>query len=183
MMMINYLASGASDEGSKLETLSGIAHTTAALTRLKPVWDDKSISLISKIRLMCSLFTPIFLNACESWTLTVELQRITRTMEVRCYRKTLHIFYTDLFTNEEVYAKIQQAIGEHEDLLTIVKRRKLKWYSHVSRSSGLAKTISQDAVKVRRREGKQKKRWEDNISCWTGPRGQRLIEENGENWL
>ena len=78
-------------------------------------------------------------------------------MEVRCYRKTLHIFYTDLFTNEEVYAKIQQAIGEHEDLLTIVKRRKLKWYSHVSRSSGLAKTISQDAVKVRRREGKQKK--------------------------
>ena len=40
-------------------------------------------------------------------------------------------------------AKIQQAIGSHEDLLTIVKRRKLEWYGHVSRSLGLAKTILQ----------------------------------------
>ena len=46
-----------------------------------------------------------------------------------------------LVANEEVRAKIHQAIGHHEDLLTIVKRRKLQWYRHVSRSSGLAKTI------------------------------------------
>ena len=32
---------------------------------------------------------------------------------------------------EEVHAKIQQAIGPHEDLLTIVNRRKLQWYGHV----------------------------------------------------
>ena len=37
------------DEGSKPETLSKIAQTTAALTRLKPVWNDRSISLSSKI--------------------------------------------------------------------------------------------------------------------------------------
>ena len=47
----------------------------------------------------------------------------------------------------EVRAKIQQAIGPHEDLLTIVKRRRLQWYGHVSRSSGLAKTILQGTVK------------------------------------
>ena len=44
-------------EGSKPEILSRIAQTTAALTRLKPVWIDKSISLSSKIRLMRSLVT------------------------------------------------------------------------------------------------------------------------------
>ena len=64
-------------------------------------------------------------------------------MEMRCYRKLLCISYKDHVTNEEVRAKTQQAIGPHEHLLTIVKRRKLKWYGHVSRSSGLAKTISQ----------------------------------------
>ena len=64
-------------------------------------------------------------------------------MEMRCYRKILHISYKDHVTKEEVRAKIQQAIGPHEDLLTIVKRRKLQWYGHVSRSSGLAKTILQ----------------------------------------
>ena len=53
----------------------------------------------------------------------------------------------DYVTNEKVRAKIQQAIGLHEDLLTIVKRRKLQWYGHISRSPGLAKTILQGTVK------------------------------------
>ena len=59
------------------------------------------------------------------------------------YRKILRISYKDHVTNEEVPAKIQQAIGPDEDLLTIVKRRKLQWYGHVSRSSVLATTILQ----------------------------------------
>ena len=44
-----YLGLLISDEGSKPEILSRMAQTTAALTRLKPVWIDKSISLSSKI--------------------------------------------------------------------------------------------------------------------------------------
>ena len=52
-----YLGSVITDEGSKPDILSRIALATAALARLKPVWIDKSISLSSKIRLMCSLVT------------------------------------------------------------------------------------------------------------------------------
>ena len=89
-------------------------------------------------------------------------------MEMRCYRKILLISYKDHVTNEEVHAKVQQAIGPHEDLLTIVKRRKLQWYGHVSRTSGLAKGILQGKVKAGRRQGRQRKRWEDNIRGWTG---------------
>ena len=103
------------------------------------VWNDRSISLTSKIRLMRSLVTSIFLYACESWTLTAELQRRIRAMETKCYRKILHSSYKDHVTNEEVRARIQQATGPHEDLLTIVQRRKLKWYGHVSRSLGWPK--------------------------------------------
>ena len=85
---------------------------------------------------------------------------------------------------QKVCAKIQQAIGPHEDLLTIVKRRKLQWYGHVSRSSGLGKTILQGTVKGGRRQGGQKKRWEDNIREWTGlefGKSQRAVE-NGGKW-
>ena len=67
-----YLGSVITDEGSKPEILSRIAQTTAALTRLKPVWNDRSMSLSSKIRLMRSLVTSIFLYSCESWTLTAQ---------------------------------------------------------------------------------------------------------------
>ena len=61
-------------------------------------------------------------------------QRSKEAMDMRRYRKILHISYNDHVTDEEVRAKIQQAIGPHEDLLTIVKRRKQQWCGHVSRS-------------------------------------------------
>ena len=64
--------------------------------------------------------------------------------------------------------RTRQAIGPHEDLLTTVKRCKLKWYGHVTRSSGIAKTILEGTVLGGRRRGRQKKRWEDNIPEWTG---------------
>ena len=86
--------------------------------------------------------------------------------------------------NEEVRAKTQQAIGPHKDLLTIVKRLKLRWYGHVSHSSGLAKTILEGTVKGGRRQGRQRKRWEDNIREWTGlefSKSQTTVE-NQEKW-
>ena len=109
-------------------------------------------------------------------------------MEMRCYCKIQHISYKENVTNVEVCAKIQQAIRPHEDLLTIVKRRKLQGNGHVSRSSGLAKTILQGTVKGGKRQGRQRKRWEDNIREWTGlefAKSQRAVEKerNGENWL
>ena len=105
-------------------------------------------------------------------------------MEMRCYRKILHISYKDHVANEEVRAKIQQAIGPQEDLLTIVKMHKLRWYGHVSRSSGLAKTILQGTVKGGRRQGRQRKMREDNIREWTSlefGKSQRAME-NREKW-
>ena len=103
---------------------------------------------------------------------------------MRCYRKILCISYKDHVGNEEVSAKIQQAIGPREDLLAIVKRRRLQWYGHVSLSSGLAKTISQSTVKGGRRQGRQRKRWEDNTREWAGlefAKSQRAVE-NREKW-
>ena len=44
-----YLGTVTANEGSKPEILSRIAQTRAALTKLKPVWNDRSISLSSKI--------------------------------------------------------------------------------------------------------------------------------------
>ena len=89
----------------------------------------------------------------------------------------------DRVTHGEVRAKFQQAIGKHEDLLTIVKRSKLQWYRHVSRSSGLAKTILQGTVKGGRRQGGQRKRWEDNIRKWIGlgfAKSQRAVENRSK---
>ena len=59
-----YLRAIVSDEGSKPKVLSRIARTTAAVTKLKIIWNDKNITISSKIRLMRFLVVSIFLCAC-----------------------------------------------------------------------------------------------------------------------
>ena len=81
----------------------------------------------------------------------------------------------------------QQVIGPHEDLLTIVKRRKLQWYGHVSRLSGLANTILQNTMKGGRRQGREEEvgrqhQGMDRPGVWQVPEGsgeQGKMEETG----
>ena len=157
-----------SNEGSKSDILSRIVQTTAALSRLKIIWRDKNILLASKVKLMQTLILSTFLYACESWTLTAEIKRRIQALEMRCYRRLLNISYKDHVTNKEFRNRIQNATGVHDDLLTMVKKRKLRWYGHIPRSSGMARTILQGTVKGARRNGRPKKRWEDNIKEWMG---------------
>ena len=117
---------------------------------------------------MWTLILSTFLYACESWTLTAEIERRIQALEMRCYRRLLNISYKDNVTDREVRNRIQNAIGMHDDLLTMIKERKLRWYGHISRSSGMAKTILQGTVKGASRRGRQKKRWDDNMKEWTG---------------
>ena len=179
-----YLGAIVTDEGSRPEILSRIAQTTTALTKLKTIWNDRNLALSSKIRLMRTLVISIFLYACETWTLTADLERKIQAMEMRCFRRLLGITYRDHITNEEVRNRISLAIGKHDDLLTTVKKRKLKWYGHVTRSKGLAKTILQGTVQGGRRRGRQKRRWENDISDWTGLKLSSALRqaEDREEW-
>ena len=165
-----YLGAVVSDDGSKPEGLSRIAQTTAALTKLKPIWRDNNISLRSKVKLMRSLVISIFLYACESWTLTAELEKRTQAFEMRCYRRLLNILYKDHVTNEEVRRKIQAAFEEYDELLTLVKKRKLKWLGHVSRGICFSKDNPTGHSERKKRQtqeevGRQYQRVDRNELC------------------
>ena len=66
---------------------------------------------------MRSLVISIFLYACESWTLTAELEKRTQEFEMRCYRRLLKISLKDYVTNEDKCRKIQAVIGKYDELL------------------------------------------------------------------
>ena len=103
--------SNLSYEGSKSYVLSKIAQVTAALTKLKPIWRESNISLGSKVKLMRSFVISIFLYACESWTLTAELEKRAQAFEIRCYRRLLNISYKDHVTKKDIRRKIQAVTG------------------------------------------------------------------------
>ena len=84
--------------------------------------------------------------------------------------RLLNILYKDHVTNEEVRRKIQTDIKEYNELLTLVKKRKLKWFGHISRSSGLAKTILKGTMKGKRKQGADKRR------------GRKTISKSGQEW-
>ena len=92
-------------------------------------------------------------NRGPSWTLTAELEKTMQAFEIRCYHRLLNISYKDHVTNKEVCRKIKAAIGEYNELLTMVKKLKLS----------LAKMTLQGTVKGKTRRGRQKKRWHDII--------------------
>ena len=120
-----YLRAVVSDDGLKPEILSRAAQATAALTA------EVSISLGTKVKLMHYFVISIFLYTYELLTLTTELEKRTQDLEMRCCRRQLNISYKDHVTDEEVHRKVQDTIREYDQLLTLVKKQKLRWFGQV----------------------------------------------------
>ena len=116
--------------------------------------EDQNITLRSKVRLMHTLIISILLYACETRTLTIELQRRIKAVEMRCYHRLLHISYNDHITNEIVCEKIQAATGPYEDINNCEKKEVT-----------MVRTCDQikwplQTVPGKRKRGRQNKRWE-----------------------
>ena len=93
----------------------------------------------------------------KTWTLTAELKRKIQATEKRCFQRLQVISYKDHVMNEKVRNTIRRSVGPYEDLITTVRKCKLRWYG-LTRSTGLAKIILQGTVQGERGKGREKKR-------------------------
>ena len=75
----------------------------------------------------------------------------------------LGIHSSEHITNPGVKNTINLLIGCHKGVLEIVKERKVKLFGQTTRSTGLAKMILQGTVTDRRKKGRPKKKWTDNV--------------------
>ena len=177
-----YLGAIIDDKGSKAEILARNGQTIAALSRLNVIWYDKTLKLKLKIRLLQSLVNSIFLYACETLTITKELQRKITTLEMRCLRRLLNISYRDRITNIEVRIRVTKEIGPHSELLTMVIAKKLRWFGYVTNS--MSKIILRGSIEGKRIRGRPKMQWQDNIVKWTGLDINKAMRaaENREGW-
>ena len=94
---------------------------------------------------------------------------------MRCFRKLLGINYRDRITNNEVRSRIVQAAGPYDELLSIVRRRKIKWFGHVTRGSSSAKTVLQGTVLGGRGRGRPKRTWGADLREWMGMSEEQLL--------
>jgi hypothetical protein len=118
----------------------------------------------------------VFLYAAEYWTLNAEIEKRMNAFELNCYRRLLNIHYTSHTTNIKVRELVIQHIGRHDSLLTVAKKRKLRWFGHVTRAKGtLADIILQGTVEGNRKRGQPKRIWMDDVKDWTGRKTGDLI--------
>ena len=90
-------------------------------------------------------------------------------MDFRCLRRLLKISYKDRITNKEVRNRVFMIIGNHKELLTKGKERKLRWYGHIIRDDySMSKIFFQGTVNGTRKRGLPRLKWSDNIYEWTG---------------
>ncbi|GFR80155.1 endonuclease-reverse transcriptase [Elysia marginata] len=160
--------------GSEFREVQSHALATAAFAKLGKIWKS-SISFKAKHKLFRSLVSSILTYGCETWTLLADTERRIQVFENKCLRKLLPISYKDQVTNESVREVVVAYVGPQEPLLATVKRRKLAWFGHVTRHDSLSKTILQGLVEGKRRRGRQKKAWCDNIKEWTGMAMYELV--------
>ena len=107
--------------------------------------------------------------ASETWTLTAEILEKLEATEMRCFRTLLGISFIKHITNDAVRDKIRHAIGPYDDILTTVKKRKLRWFGHVSCIIRACQdNLTKNSSARRERIGGQRKRWENSIFGWTG---------------
>ena len=180
-----YLGATLTKDGRSLKEIKiRIAMATQAMAKLSKIWKSKEISFPTKIKIYKAIVLSTMLYGCESWTLNVDSMTKIQTFENKCLRRLLGISWKDHRTNESVKDQIRLMAGRQEPLLTTVKKRKLKWYGHITRHNSLSKTILQGTIEGGRRRGRQRKCWLDNIKEWTRLDSPTLLRkaEDRDGW-
>ena len=184
-MVFTYVGATLTKDGrSTAEIKIRIAITTASMAKLNKFWSSKNISFVTKIKLYKTIVLSTLLYGCESWTLTANSTKSIQAFENKCDRRMLGISWKDRTTSEFEQRGIKARAGQQENLLGIVKRRKLAWFGHISRHNSLAKTVLQGTLEGGRKRGRQVKCWADNLKEWTRLDSPTLtkLAENRPAW-
>ena len=173
-------ADGSSDNELRIR----LSTATSAMVKLGIIWQNKKMSFHTKYKLYKSLILSILLYGCETWTLMKKEEKRIQAFQNKAHRRLLCITYRQRKTNDYIHEKMTNLIGKYEPLLSTIKRRKLKYYGHICRHDGLAKTILQGKVEGKRKRGRPRNNWMHNVNNWTNKNTSELTRmvEDREEW-
>ena len=144
---------------------SRIAMAKRRMCELTTLWKDRSIPVALKMRLVKTLVWTVLSYGAEAWTLKVREERKITSMEMWLWRRMWRISWMEKRTDNSVL----QELEIKRELLGHVRKRKLTYYGHLCRDHGcqITKTVVEGYVEGRRRRGRPRKQYIDNIKQWT----------------
>ena len=138
------------------------------MTNLDSILKSRDITLPTKVHLVKAVVFPEVMYGCESWTVKkAERQRID-AFELCCWRRLLRVPWTARRSNQSILKEISPGYS----LEGLMLKLKLQYFCHLmQRVDSFEKTLMLGGIGGRRRRGRQRLRWLDDITnSWSSLR-------------
>ena len=131
------------------------------MTNLDSIFKSTDITLPTKVRLVKAMVFPAVMYGCESWTVKkAECQRID-AFELCYWGRLVRVSRTARRSNQSIPKEISPAICSEGMMLKL----KFQHFGHLMRRvDSLEKTLMLGGIGGRRRRGRQRMRWLDDIT-------------------
>ena len=131
------------------------------MTKLDSILKSRDITLPTKVHLVKAMVFPAVMCGCESWTVKKAEHRRIDAFELWCWRRLLRVPWTARRSNQSILKEISPGCS----LEGMMLKMKLQYFGHLMRRvDSLEKTLMLGGIGGRRRRGRQRMRWPDDIT-------------------
>ena len=131
------------------------------MTNLDSILKSKDITLPTKVHLVKAMVFPVVMYGGESWTVKKAQHRRIDAFELWCWRRLLRVPWTARRSNQSIIKEISPGCSLEGMMLKL----KLQYFGHLMRRvDSLEKTLMLGGIEGRKRRGRQRMRWLDNIT-------------------
>ena len=130
------------------------------MTNLDSILKSRGITLATKVHLVKAIVFPVVMYVCESWTIKkVECWRTA--FELWGWRRLLRVSWTARRSNQSILKKVSPECS----LEGLMLKLKFQYFGHLmQRTESFEKTLMLRNIEGRRRRGRQRMRWLDDIT-------------------
>ena len=131
------------------------------MTNLESILKSRDITLPTKVRLVKAMVFPVVMYGCDSWTVKKAEHWKIDAFELWCWRRLLRVPWTARRSNQSILKEISPGCS----LEGLMLKLKFQYFGHLMRRVDLLeKTLMLGGIGGRRRKGRQRMRWLDNIT-------------------
>ena len=131
------------------------------MTNLDSIEKSRNITLLTKVHLVKAMVFSVVIYECESWTVKKAECRRIDAFELWCWRRLLRVPWTAKTSNQSILKEISPGCS----LEGLMLKLKLQYFGHLMRRvDSLEKTLMLGGIGGRRRRGRQRTRWLDDIT-------------------
>ena len=133
------------------------------MNNLDSIFKSRDITLPTKVHLVKSMVFPVVMYGCESWTVKKAEHWRIDAFELWFWRRLLKLPWSAGRSNQSILKEISPGCL----LEGLMLQLKVQYFGHLMRrADSFGKTLMLGKFEGRRRRGRQKMRWLDDITDW-----------------